>query len=60
MISGMVPYDPDGSPRWRYVAATMAHVSCAYRRLPAPVKAVIWLVPAALARVLGLPDPPWW
>jgi len=56
----MVPSDPDGSPRWRYVAASMAHVNCAYRRLPAPARALIWLVPAALARVLGLHDPRWW
>ena len=51
----MDPSQHEGSPRWRHLAATMADVNLTYRRLPAPIKALIWLVPAFAAHALGLP-----
>jgi hypothetical protein len=52
--------EQDGSPRWRRLAATMADVNLTYRRLPGPIRALIWLVPAFVAHGLGLPLWRWW
>lgn len=44
---------------WRRAAATMVYVNLTYRRLPRPAKAVLWLVPVVLARILGVTSLPW-
>lgn len=48
---------PQDSDRWRRLAATMRDVDVAYRLLPTPIKALLWLVPLYLAERLGVTLP---
>jgi hypothetical protein len=38
----------------------MGYVQLTYRRLPGPVKALLWIAPMALAWLAGVSWPPWW
>jgi hypothetical protein len=38
---------------------TTIYVNLAYRRLPTPAKAVVWLPVLYVARLLGISFPPW-